>query len=132
MNNIDVFNNKDIILFRKVPKNIYSYTTILIITIILFLIIGQIKYKKYANFYAYVLDNKILIECEHLPSYDSNLIFLNKKYKYKLLNITDNIFTLEVNIPKEYMVDNNVLKIEMIKEETTILKEIKKIIWKDW
>lgn len=132
MNNIDIFNNKDIILFRKVPKMIYSYTTILIITMVLFLIIGQIKYKKYSVFYAYVLDNNLLIECDYLPSYDDNLIFENKKYKYKLLDVTKQIFTIKVDIPKKHMIDNNVLEVRMIKEETTILKELKKIIWKDW
>lgn len=132
MNNIDIFNNKDIILFRKVPKMIYSYTTILIITMVLFLIIGQIKYKKYSVFYAYVLDDNLLIECDYLPSYDDNLIFENKKYKYKLLDVTKQIFTIKVDIPKKHMIDNNVLEVRMIKEETTILKELKKIIWKDW
>ena len=134
MNNINIFENKEIIMLRRVPKKIISYKNILIISTILFLIIGHIKYKKYITYYAKVVDNNLILEDFMLPNFDNNLYFKDKKYKYEIVKVdnNDNYFVIKTNIQKEFLVENNILVIRMVKEETTILKEIKKIIWKDW
>lgn len=134
MNDINIFENKDIIMLRRVPKKIYSFKTILILFAVLFLIIGNIEYKKYVTYYAKVIKGNLVLETSMLPNYDTNLYFKDKKYKFEILDIdnNDSYFMLKVNIEKEFLVENNILIIRLVKDETTIIKEIKKMIWKDW
>ena len=134
MNDINIFENKDIIMLRRVPKKIYSFKTILILFAVLFLIIGNIKYKKYVTYYSKVIKGNLVLETSMLPNYDTNLYFKDKKYKFEILDIdnNDSYFMLKANIEKEFLVENNILIIRLVKDETTIIKEIKKMIWKDW
>lgn len=104
MNDINIFENKDIIMLRRVPKKIYSFKTILILFAVLFLIIGNIKYKKYVTYYAKVIKGNLVLETSMLPNYDTNLYFKDKKYKFEILDIdnNDSYFMLKANIEKNF------------------------------
>ena len=146
MNNIDIFNNSEIILRRKSLKiKYYIISMFILITILInFLIFYQ--YNPYLNLKAILVienDNyylKTLIDESQINDINKNtLIISNKKYKYKVKNISEDYILdenynkyyevlLNAKIDKKLIINNNIIDISIKQPKTTFAKElIKKI-----
>lgn len=146
MNNIDIFYNSEIILRRKSLKiKHYIISMFILITILInFLIFYQ--YNSYLNLKAIIVvenDNyylKTLIDESQINDINKNtLIISNKKYKYKVKNMSED-YILDENYNKYYevllnakideklIINNNIIDISIKQSKTTFAKElIKKI-----
>lgn len=146
MNNIDIFYNSEIILRRKSLKiKYYIISMFILITILInFLIFYQ--YNSYLNLKAIIVvenDNyylKTLIDESQINDINKNtLIISNKKYKYKVKNMSEDYILdenynkyyevlLNAKIDKKLIINNNIIDISIKQSKTTFAKElIKKI-----
>ncbi len=136
MDNIDIFNNSSIILYRKVPKKIISWITILTLFTLFIIIFGTfIKFKKYENTLGIVKDNTltVLITPDKLDKLKNKLLIKNKEYEFSIKSISkDYIISdnknyyeiiLNITLDDNYKINNNILEISIELEKTTLLKE---------
>ena len=135
MENIDIYNNSRVILNKKMPKIITSWLTILIILLILLIIFCNIKFNIYKNLKGIVIikDNDtfiqtILNKSDFELSKKDLLYIKDKKYKYEIINIENNIALLKIDIPDDLKIEDNVININILKERTTLFKIIKRKI----
>ena len=149
MNNIDIFYNSEIILRRKSFKIKYYIISMISLLIGLLLFISLFKYNPYINLNAIIIkDNnsyylKTLVELEQINNINQeNLIINDKKYKYKVKNISENYILdekynkyyevlLESNIDSKLVIGNNIIKVSIEMPKTTLLKQIIKRIKKE-
>lgn len=129
MDNIDIFNDSAIILERKVPKKIKSWITILISLLILFVFISFIKFNTYEDYTGLYLNKQVIIYSNQFPL-NNKLYIEGKKYTYNIISINDNKVILDIELDNNLKVDNNVLRINLLKDRTTIFNILKKK-WKD-
>ena len=142
MNNIDIFYNSEIILRKKSFKIKYYMISMFILIGALFIFITFFEYTSYINLKAIVKkDNdgyylKTLIQEQNFNDINKNYLIINdKKYKYKIKNISEG-YILDENYNKYYevllekkinsnlIIDNNIVDINIEKNKTTILKQI--------
>lgn len=148
--NVDIFNNSPIILNRKTSKAIQIWIMFLIFGAIIFFIIGNYyKFSLFTNHIAYVkkIDSKYYVvtyleEDEIRKLYYSEILIEKEKFDFKVVTISEEVYSvnnikcyevvLDMKLKEMWLVENNILNIVLKKEETTILKEIKKGInlWK--
>ena len=67
---------------------------------------------------------------------ESDLLVDKKEYSFKIINISEEYYTinnnlcyqviLDFNLSEKYLIENNIIEINFRKEKTTIFKEIKK------
>lgn len=142
MNNIDVFYNSEIILRKKSFKIKYYMISMFILIGALFIFITFFEYTSYTNLKAIVKkDNegyylKTLIQEQNFNDINKNYLIINdKKYKYKIKNISEGYILdenynkyyevlLETKINSNLIIDNNIVDINIKKNKTTILKQI--------
>lgn len=146
MNNIDIFNNSEIILRRKSLKIKYYIITMFILITILINFLIFYRYNPYLNLKAIiVVENnnyylKTLALGTQINDINKNtLIISNKKYKYKVRNISEDYILdenynkyyevlLNAKIDKKLIINNNIIDISIKQSKTTFAKElIKKI-----
>lgn len=145
MIDIDIYNNSAAILSRQTPRKIISWITVLILSLITFIIFSHFySYNKYINYEAqYHLDSnyiEILIDEQYFPiSKDSQIYIENKLYDYEIINISAPYIVngkkywslnIKCDLDEKYIIDGNILKIRFIKIRTTLEKEIMKKIKK--
>ena len=131
MNNY--YSNKDVILFKKIPHVIISYNTILIIILVLLLIVCNLKYKKFINYYAYYNEDYLTFETNFIEFND--LYINNKKYNYSVVSIDNSdknnyLVKIKSKIKDKWVKNNSYIKIRFLQNKTSILNEVVKIIWK--
>lgn len=142
MNNIDIFYNSEIILRKKSFKIKYYMISMFILIGALFIFITFFEYTSYINLKAIVKkDNdgyylKTLIQEQNFNDINKNYLIINdKKYKYKIKNISEGYILdenynkyyevlLETKINSNLIIDNNIVDINIEKNKTTILKQI--------
>ena len=144
MDNIDIYRNSSIITLREVPSVIYSWIIILIISFTLFLSCSLLfKYKKYLSYESYVKNGYIefYVGQEFFTKYASNEVIINdNKYQYTIIALEPYSYdmsepdywkvTMELSIPKEWIIENNRIILKFLDEETTFMKSIIKKIKK--
>ena len=138
MNNIDIYRNSSIIILRKVPKKIVSWILILIVSSIVFLIISvTFKYKKYITYEGVISNNYIefYVDDDFLDKETSDDVIINRnKYHYQIIAFEEYSYNLGINeywkivisadIPKEWIIENNKMKLVFLKEEKTLMQSI--------
>ncbi len=143
----DYLNNSSILINSQTPRRIVSFRTILIVTFITFIIIGNYyKYPRYLNYRGNIIkeDNKYLIktlikEDDLLKLKKSNLIIEKESLDFTI-NYIDPIYyldqqqqkhyeiTLNSLLPKEFKQENMPILVKFKLSKTTLVKElIKKI-----
>jgi len=129
---IDIYNNSAIILNKKTPNYIITWIIILSILCLLFITIIFIPYNVYETYSGYVSikDNESYIVLDinksNFPINKNNKLYIyEKKYKYKVISIDNNILVLKVNLNNNIKINNNIVSINILKERTTMLKKIK-------
>ena len=144
MDNIDIYRNSSIITLREVPFIIYSWIIILMISFILFLSWSLLfKYKKYLSYESYVKNGYVVfyVGQEFFTIFASKeVIIINNKYKYTIIalepysyNMSEPDYwkvTMELSIPKEWVIENIRIILKFLDEETTFMKSIIKKIKK--
>lgn len=134
-------NNSREILCRKTPLCIVNFTTVLILSLIVLIIISNFSYNKYLQIYGYVvLDNNDYYINTYLSKTDiANLqkfkLYLdNKKTNFKVIKISneqyyiDNksyyLVSLKINLDKSQIIQNNIINLMFKIRKTTLKKEI--------
>ena len=114
--NIDIYNNRAIILENKTPSLIKSWIIILTLLSILFITILFIPYNRYITYNGYVMlkdDNSYIslnINKNDFPIKNKNKLYIeNDEYNYKIISIEKNNLVLSINL----------------KDRTTLFKKIK-------
>ena len=137
MANIDIYNNKAAILYRKTPKNIFSWICILIILLITFIICSFIPFNVYKAYYGKLnISNEVAyfeikLEYSDFPVGTYKKLFIgDKKYDYEIVNISNNVLTLKINLDEKLNIKDNITIINILKDRTTLFKIIKNKIKK--
>jgi len=149
MNNIDIFYNSEIIKRRKSFKIKYYIISMFFLLIGLLVFISCFKYNPYVNLNAIVVKEnnsyylKTLVKLEQINDINQKYIIIsNKKYKYKVKNISQNYILdekynryyevlLESNIDSKLVIGNNIINVSIEMPKTTLLKQIIKRIKKE-
>lgn len=137
MDNIEIFRNSAIILLRKLPSKIYSWTTILIFSFISFTLVSVFyKYNKIISYNAVLVNSYIefYVSEEFFENSNMSLLINQKYYSYEIKSITPFSYynseteywkiTIDAKIPKKWNIENNRLLLFFEKEKTTYLSEI--------
>lgn len=142
MNNIDIFYNSETILRRKSFKIKCYIISIFILLIVLLLFISCFKYNPYLKLKAIVIKEnnsyylKTLVTQEQVNDINQNNLIINdKKYKYKIKNMSNEYILdekynkyyevlLEAQIETKLVINNNIIDINIEKPKTTFLKQI--------
>ena len=128
---------KEEILERKIPRSIISWITILIIIIVVSLIFINIPFNIYKNFNGYIFKYKnnfyieVLINKSDFPINKNDTLYIkNKKYSYKVINIDRKENILSLKLDDNIKIDNNIVRVNIKKDRTTVFNILKNIIKK--
>lgn len=137
MDNIEIYRNSAIILLKKIPSKIYSWTTILIFSFISFTLISVFyRYNKIILYNAVLVNSYIefYVSEEFFENSNMSLLINKKYYSYEIKSITPFSYynseteywkiTIDAKIPKKWNIENNRLLLSFEKEKTTYLSEI--------
>lgn len=137
MDKIDIYNDSAIILEKKTPKKIISWITILIILTLIFLFLSFLPFNIYKTKVGYVdiVDNNSYIvlpinECDFPVHKNKKLFIKNKKYNYKIMKLESDKLILKINLDNNLKIQNNIVKLNILKDRTTLFKIIKNKIKK--
>lgn len=137
MDKIDIYNDSAIILEKKTPKKIISWITILIILTLIFLFLSFLPFNLYKTKVGYVdiVDNNsyivLPIDESDFPVHKNKKLFVkNKKYNYKIMKLESDKLILKINLDNNLKIQNNIVKLNIIKDRTTLFKIIKNKIKK--
>ena len=130
--NIDIYNNRAIILENKTPSLIKSWIIILTLLSILFITILFIPYNRYITYNGYVMlkdDNSYIslnINKNDFPIKNKNKLYIeNDEYNYKIISIEKNNLVLSINLKDNIKINNNLVVLNILKDRTTLFKKIK-------
>ncbi len=144
MMDINKYKNKDSYILRGEPLKLYSFSIIMIITMILFIILGFcFKYTKYKHYVASVVTNDdelylyTTVTSDYFDKLDkSKLTIDNEEYDFELIEFEQNIYDNNYNIVlkvDDIDLQNKKYAIFSLKQEkTTLFKEIYKRIKEDF
>ena len=139
-----IFNNFSYIINKKTSIAIIVWILFLIVGLTLFLLISfTYKYHIYDSYLGYIkkIDNSFYTiiyvpQNEISDLSESDLVVDKKEYSFKIINISEEYYTinnnlcyqviLDFNLSEKYLIENNIIEINFRKEKTTIFKEIKK------
>ena len=134
---LDIYNNSAIILEKKTPKKIISWITILIILTLIFLFLSFLPFNLYKTKVGYVdiVDNNsyivLPIDESDFPVHKNKKLFIkNKKYNYKIMKLESDKLILKINLDNNLKIQNNIVKLNILKDRTTLFKIIKNKIKK--
>lgn len=144
MMDINKYNDKGVYILRREPFKIYSFSVIMIIMLILFIIIGFCyKYTKYKYYIASVVvnDGELYLYTTVTSEYfnkinKSKLTIDNEEYNFELIEFEQNFYDNNYNIVlKVYDIDlqdKKYITFSLKQEETTLFKEIYKRVKEDF
>ena len=125
------------LLSRKVSKSIISWITILIIIFILTLIFINIPFNTYKSFNGYIFKYKkdfyieVLVSKSDFPINKKDTLYIkDKKYNYKVINIDKKKYILDLKLEDNVKIENNIVRVNIEKEKTTVFKILKNKIKK--
>ena len=132
MDKLDIYNDSAIILKSKIPKNIISWITILIILTILFIAFSLIPFNIYKSLIGYVdiIDNNsyliLNVDYSDFPVNNDNKLYIKKnKYTYKIVSIEKDKLILSLDLDNNLKLQNNMIVVNILKNRTTLFKIIK-------
>lgn len=142
MQNIDIYNNSEIVLQRKESKVYKIFILIVLLSLVMFLLLMTLyKYDKISELKGIVKDNKIKLTVSEntLKSLNIEEILVNeRKYKVSIDSISEAIYDSNYNIYYEVtlkmvlnnylLVENNILDINILYGKTTLYDQIKERI----
>lgn len=134
MYKLDIYNDSAQILEMKTPKKIYSWISILIIFIMIFITFSIINFNVYKTYLAY-LDSSgdILVELDYddFPINKNNILYIKGvKYEYVVKEIIDNNLVLNINLDSGLNIEGNTFNISVLKERTSLFEIAKEKIKK--
>ena len=125
------------LLSRKMPKSIISWITILIIVFVFTLIFINIPFNTYKNFNGYIFEYEgkfyieVVVNKSDFPIKNKDILYIkDKKYKYKLINIDKKKYILDLKLEDSIKIQNNIVRVNIKKEKTTVFKILKNKIKK--
>ncbi len=131
MNNIDIYNNSAIILYRKTPNRIISWISILIIILVMLFILFLIPFNIYKNYDAYVtiMDNdsylNLFLEKSDFPINKKNKLYIKRDlYNYEIDEIKESEVKLKVNLKEDIKIQGNYIRVNILYGKTTIFNLI--------
>lgn len=133
--NIDIYNNSSIILERRMPNKIISWIMVLILFSIFLVIISFIPINIFKTYSGYVtLENNnqyinLVMNSNDLIDKKGILYVKNKSINYEFNSIKENIITVLID-NKYLLVPNELIKINLLYDKTTLLKLIRNKILK--
>lgn len=145
MNNIDIFNNTEVMVNRRKTEFYKIYILILsIFTIFILIFISNYRYDEILEMKGVVKNYliKTYLKEDDLEKLRNNKILVNKEeYDFYIKHISEEIYDTsynkyyEVTIEIKYLnrnelIDGKIINMQMILERTTILKQIVKKIKK--
>lgn len=133
------FKNKDIYLLRREPSKIYSFSLLILTTILLLFILGNfIHYSKYEHYVANVMIEdetylQTVISKEYFNTLEtSELLIDNETYKFELIKFEsvnyDNNYNIVLKVDNIDLQDKKYVVFSLKQEKTTLFKEIHKRI----
>jgi len=137
MYDIDIYNDSAIILERKMPSKIFSWITILIIAITIFILLSIfLKFNKYETYLGIIDNNRVIIyyDSKDIP-FKNHLLFIDgKNYTYQVESVNSEAVYMEskkyyeVVIKLEQTLDfsSNLLNVTFKGEKTTLFNELKR------
>ena len=135
--NIDIYNNSAIILSNKTPSIIRYWIIILIILTLLFIVIIFIPFNIYKSYNGYVIikgKNSYLNLVTNIKDFPINknkkLYIKEDNYEYEIIDIKDTNIILDVNLKDNIKINNNIVKVNILKDRTTLFKILKNKIKK--
>lgn len=133
--NIDIYNNSSIILERRMPNRMISWIMVLILFSIFLVIISFIPINIFKTYNGYVtLENNnqyinLVMNSNNLIDKKGILYVKNKSINYEFNSIKENIITVLID-SKYLLVPNELIKINLLYDKTTLLKLIRNKILK--
>lgn len=133
--NIDIYNNSSIILERRMPNKIISWIMVLILFSIFLVIISFIPiniFKTYSGYVTLKNNNQyinLVMNSNDLIDKKGILYVKNKSINYEFNSIKENIITVLID-NKYLLVPNELIKINLLYDKTTLLKLIRNKILK--
>lgn len=138
MDKIDTYKTSFIATYTQVPKPIYSWIIILVMSTILFIVVAaSLKYKKYLVYNSVIKNGylELYVGDEFFNKDNSDtLVINNKKYKYKVVALTEYMYNmteieywkviLEVKMPSNWIVENNQIQVKFLKDEKTFFEDV--------
>ena len=141
-NDINSFDNSEIIYGRKTPLFIISWNYILLISLLLLLlIIFFYKYTIFNIYYAKVIKSKeenyiyMTVDSDYISLKNRNYLEIDgEEYKCKLKTFSDNYYyigtkkywdaTYKCDLPSEINVNDNLIEVRVERRRTTLFNEI--------
>ena len=110
---------------------------ILIILTFIFLFLSFLPFNLYKTKIGYVdiVDNNsyivLPIDESDFPVHKNKKLFIkNKKYNYKIMKLESDKLILKINLDNNLKIQNNIVKLNILKDRTTLFKIIKNKIKK--
>ena len=131
--NIDIYNNSGFILNKDISFFEKSWIIILVSLIILFIIIMFIPFNIYNTYNAYIENSSVylILEKDDFPVNKNNKLYIeNNLYKYKIININNNVVNIDIKLKEDLTIENNIFKVNVFKGRTSLFKIIKNKIKK--
>ena len=131
--NIDIYNNSGFILNKDISFFEKSWIIILVSLIILFIIIIFIPFNIYNTYNAYIENSSVylILEKDDFPVNKNNKLYIeNNLYKYKIININNNVVNIDIKLKEDINIENNIFKVNVFKSRTSLFKIIKNKIKK--
>ena len=131
--NIDIYNNSGFILNKDISFFEKSWIIILVSLIILFIIIMFIPFNIYNTYNAYIENSSVylILEKDDFPVNKNNKLYIeNNLYKYKIININNNIVVIDIKLKEDINIEGNTFKVNVFKSRTSLFKIIKNKIKK--
>lgn len=138
MDSIEVYRNSSIELMNKVPKKIYSWVVILIVSsILVFCLSTLFRYKKYLTYEAciknghieFYVDNRFFSKLS-----TKDVVVRDNQYQYTVVAIEEYSYNMgkvdywkvvmDANVPNEWIIENNRLELNFLEKETTFAESI--------
>ena len=131
--NIDIYNNSGFILNKDISFFEKSWIIILVSLIILFIIIIFIPFNIYNTYNAYIENSSVylILEKDDFPVNKNNKLYIeNNLYKYKIININNNVVVIDIKLKEDINIEGNTFKVNVFKSRTRLFKIIKNKIKK--
>lgn len=138
MDNIDIYRNSSLFLLRKTPSKIISWILILIVSAVIFLIISlKFKYKNYIT-YEGIIKNGYLefyVDNDFFNRHYFNKVVINRKeYSYQIMAFEEYSYnlgiadywkvTIKVDVPNEWIIENNRINLLFLRKEETVAQNL--------
>ena len=115
-------------------KKFINYWMIFVLLLTMLILFVLLKKYETSAIYTGIKENnktQILVEDENIPKLPNTLVFENKKYNYKIIEISDNYYINNnviykmITIESDYKTDKKAVELKFIYGEKSLFDDIK-------